>query len=126
MSFGTSVGDFITVGKLVRQAYQLWNDAPDSFKNISSEVLSLHALLNEVDETLSGQPLSRSQQARLATIRSGCDSILRDLQSIVERHKSLGSLNKRARDRLTWPSGDIGELRGRLTSNTALIGAFMR
>lgn len=126
MSFGYSVGDFAALGQFAWHVYKSCKDAPESFKNMSLEVLSLHAVLKEVEETLSGYPLSQSRQASLETITNGCQEVLQDLQSLVDRYQSLGSQTKRSWDRLRWHSNDIAELRARLTSNTVLLTAFIR
>jgi hypothetical protein len=126
MSFGYSVGDFIALGQLAWQVYKSCKDAPGSFKNISSEVLSLHAVMKEVEETLSSCTLPQSKQASLVTITNGCKDALQDLQSLVDRYESLGLQTKRTWDRLRWHSNDIAELRARLTSNTVLLTAFLR
>jgi hypothetical protein len=126
MSFGFSVGDFVAVGQFAWQVYKSCKDAPKSFKNVSQEVLSLHAVLKEAEETLSGYPLSQSKEASLATITSGCQDVLKDLQTLVLRYESLGSKTKRTWDRLRWHSDDIAELRARLTSNTVLLTAYIR
>ena len=126
MSFGYSVGDFIALGQLAWQVYKSCKDAPGSFRNISSEVLSLHAVLKEIEETLSSYALPESKKASLGTIRSGCQDVLGDLQSLVNKYESLGSQTKRTWDRLRWHSNDIAELRARLTSNTLLLTAFIR
>jgi hypothetical protein len=52
MSFGYSVGDFIAVGALAWDVYRYCKGAPESFGNISSEVLSLYAVLKEAEETV--------------------------------------------------------------------------
>jgi hypothetical protein len=90
MSFGYSVGDFIALGQLAWQVYKSCKDAPGSFRNISSEVLSLHAVLKEVEETLLSYTLPKSKQASLVTITSGCQDVLGDLQSLVNKYESLG------------------------------------
>jgi hypothetical protein len=126
MSFGFSVGDFIAVGNLAWQVYKSCKDAPESFKNVSQEVLSLHAVLKEIEETLSGHPLSQAKDARLATVTKGCQDILQGLQSLVLKYESLGSQTKRTWDRLRWHSDDIAELRARLTSNTVLLTAYIK
>jgi hypothetical protein len=126
MSFGYGVGDFVLLGQLAWQAYKSCKDAPESFKNISTEVLSLHVVLKEVEESLSSYSLPQSKQASLGSIASGCQDVLRDLQSLVDKYKSLGSQTKRTWDRLRWHSNDIAELRARLTSNIMLLTAFLR
>lgn len=126
MSFGFGVGDFLAVGKLAWAVYKSCRDAPDSFKNISIEVLSLHAVLKEVEETLSEQAISASKQHSLATVTTGCRCVLEDLQTLVTKYENMGSQSKRTWDRLKWGSNDIAELRARLISNTVLLAAFMR
>jgi hypothetical protein len=49
MNFGCSLGDFVTVGQLAWNVYKSCKEAPDSFANISNEVLSLHIVLKEVE-----------------------------------------------------------------------------
>jgi hypothetical protein len=126
MSFGFGVGDFLAVGKLAWSVYKSCRDASESFGNISVEVLSLHAVLKEVEETLSDHQLTESKQASLATISNGCQGVLLDLQTLVDKYESLGSQSKRTWDRMKWGSNDITELRARLTSNTTMLAAFMR
>src|SRR5579862_6858515 len=126
MSFGYSVGDIIVLGQLAWKAYKSCKDAPESFQNISREVLSLHALIKEMEEILAAQTLSSSRQARLKTIGDGCCSVLEELQSLVDKYESLGTQSKRTWDRMKWGCNDIAELRSRLTSNTILLTAFMR
>jgi hypothetical protein len=55
MSFGFSIGDFVAVGNLAWQVWKSCKDAPESFRNVSQEVLSLHAVLKEIEELLEGQ-----------------------------------------------------------------------
>jgi hypothetical protein len=126
MSFGYSAGDFLAVGQLAWAVYKSCRDASESFNNISIEVLSLHAVLKEVEEILSEQSLSASKKASLATITNGCRKVLQDLQALVWKYESLGSKSKRTWDRLRWGSNDIAELRARLTSNLTLLTVFMR
>lgn len=125
MSFGFAVGDFVVLGQLAWKVYRTCKDAPESFKNISQEVSSLHLVLKEVEETYSGATLSANQQSRLRNIGNGCRAVLEDLQGIIDRYNSLGR-SKRTWDRLGWGSNDIAELRSRLVSNTTFLTAFMK
>jgi hypothetical protein len=126
MSFGYSVGDFVTLGQLAWKVYKSCKDAPESFSNISQEVLSLHTVLKEAEEILSEQSLSASKQVSLKTVSDGCYRVLQDLQCLLARHESLGVKSKRTWDRLRWGSQDIEALRSRLISNTVLLVAFIR
>lgn len=126
MSFGYGVGDCLAVATLAWQVYKSCRDAPESFSNIQIEVLSLHAVLKEVEESLPDQQLTTSRQHSLATISQGCEAVLRDLKALIDRYESLGSKSKRTWDRMKWSSTEVAELRARLTSNTVLLIAFMR
>lgn len=126
MSFGYGVGDCIAVGQLSWNVYKSCRDAPESFGNISMEVLSLHAVLKTVEESLASRVMSESRLADLATISAGCQSVLQDLQALVDKYESLGSKSKRTFDRMGWGSNDLAELRARLTSNLVMLNTFMR
>ncbi|MCJ1462733.1 hypothetical protein MMC07_001336 [Pseudocyphellaria aurata] len=121
MSFGFSVGDFAALGQLAWKIYKACKDAPDSFKNLSQEVSSLHLVLKEVEETFSDSALSASQQSRLESVGDGCRVILEDLQCSLDKYNSLGTKSKRTWDRIGWGSNDIAELRLRLISNTVML-----
>lgn len=126
MSFGYSIGDFAALGQLAWKIYKSCKDAPESFKNISQEVSSLHLVLKELEETFLDTNLSTAQQSRLETIGDGCRGVLEDLQYSLNRYNSLGTKSKRTWDRLGWGSKDIAELRFRLISNTGLMTAFVK
>ena len=106
--------------------YRSCRDAPESFGNISMEVLSLHAVLTEVEEVVSAQDMSPTRQNNLMVISRGCEGVLKDIQALVLKYESLGTQSKRTWDRMKWGMNDIAELRSRLTSNTVLLTAFMR
>jgi hypothetical protein len=126
MSVGFSVGDILAVGTLAWQVYKSCKNAPNSFKNISDEVLSLHAVLKESEEVLEVQSLSSGQQRRLETVLKGCNGVLVDLQCAVDRYESLGTKSKRTWDRLGWVQQPIVEMRARLTANILLLSAFVK
>ena len=98
----------------------------ESFRNISGEVLSLHAVLKESEETLLVPPPPPASEARLRVVLGGCTNVLNDLQALVKKYESLGSKSKVTWDRMKWCKEDIAEIRARLTSNVALLTAFIR
>ncbi|MCJ1288205.1 hypothetical protein MMC26_007560 [Xylographa opegraphella] len=125
MSFGFGVGDFVQLGQLAWTVYKACKEAPESFGNISQEVLSLHAVLREFDESFTGHELTPSREAGLKCIVNGCHKVLTDLETLVNKYESLGTQSKRTWDRMGWGFQDVTELRTRLTSNTVLLTAFM-
>ena len=125
MSFGFGVGDFVQLGQLAWSVYKACKEAPESFGNISQEVLSLHAVLREVDETITGHELTQTQEAGLKTVGHGCHNVLTDLETLVNKYESLGTQSKRTWDRMGWGFEGVADLRSRLTSSTVLLTAFM-
>lgn len=126
MSFGFSVSDVIAISRLAWKLYVNCKDDLDRFRIISLEVLSLHAVLREFGHNLKGQTLQTSQQVGLERVIEGCQAVLKDLKRLVNKYESLGTRRKRMWNRVRWGSKDIGGLRSRLISNTALLTAFAR
>ncbi|KAI9894571.1 MAG: hypothetical protein M1814_001925 [Vezdaea aestivalis] len=125
MSFGFAVGDFIAVGTLAWNVYKAYRGAPDSFKNISVEVLSLHGLLKEVEENFLTPNQSPAQRLRLENIYQGCMGVLSDLDALMKKYESLSVKNKINFDRFGYGTQDIAEYRARITSNVVLLTAFI-
>ena len=126
MSFGYSVGDFIALGTLAWRVYKSCKEAPESFQDISSEVLSLYVVLKEAEETVFAQQLSPAKQERLNVVGDGCYLVLTDIDNLCKKYRSLGTQSKRTWDRMRWGSEDIAELRARLVSNAGLLTAWIR
>ena len=89
------------------------------------EVLSLHAVLKESEEILFNCPLKPTRAERLIVVKDGCDKVLVDLQSLVDKYESLGTQSKRTWDRMKWGNEDIAEIRARLISSTTMLNAFI-
>lgn len=143
--YGFGVGDFVAVGTLAWNVYKscrfepylaaslpkynsnrsVGKAAPGSFDSISVEVLSLHAVLKECEETVFSRSISPERKERLVAIKEGCDMVLRDLQSLVVKYESLGTQSKRTWDRMKWGNEDIAEIRARITSNISLLTAYI-
>ena len=123
MTLDYSVGDFISVGALAWNVYKSCKEAPESYVgNIALEVLSLHAALKEAAETVFAHPLSLTKQEHLKALGEGCYRVLKDLDDRCKKYQSLGIQNSKR----PWGMEDIAELRARLTSNTALLTAWIR
>ena len=126
MVYTPGVGDVVAVGTLAWNVYKSCKGAPGSFSNISNEVLSLHVVLKEVDETFLKSPLPPQSQKRLKTICDGCQNVLSDLQALVDKYESLGTQSKRTWDRMKWGTENVTEIRSRLVSNTTFLTAYIR
>ena len=113
-----------TIGSRAKRT--IGKGSAESFRNISNEVLSLHAVLKESEETLLVPPPQNASKARLRVVLEGCTNVLNDLQALVDKYEGLGSQTKVTWDRMKWCKEDIAEIRGRLTSNVTLLTAFIR
>lgn len=100
--------------------------APRVFGAISTDLDSMQCVLGETADVQLSDPLPPRKQARLKTILEGCNSVLADLQYIVQKYQSLGTDEKSAWDRLRLGGEDIAEIRSRLVFNMACLTAFRR
>lgn len=124
MSFGFSLGDFVTIPTLAWQVYKSCKDSSDDFKSVADDVVALHIVLREVEEHLKEQPISNPRQAHLAALTRTCHAVLNDLEKLLEKYDSLGSQSRRTWDRMRWGLEDIDQLRARLSSSTSMLTAF--
>ena len=56
---GVGVGDFVAVGTLAWNVYKAAKGAPEAFNQIHDDMLSLHVVLKEAEETVGKSPLDR-------------------------------------------------------------------
>jgi hypothetical protein len=114
------------VGELAWNIYKSYKNAPTSFDNLSSEVLSLHAVIKEAGELLSASTFRSTSQGRLDVIMTGSRGVLTDLQLLLDRHQRVGSKARQTSDRLKWHFEDVAAFRLQLISNTSLLSTFIR
>ena len=124
MSFGFSVGDFITVSTLAWQVFKSCKDSSDDFKILANDVGSLHIVLKEVEDQYKEQTLERSQQEHLALLTQNTRNVLKDLEALLEKYDSLGTQSQRTWDRMRWGIEDVSRLKERLMSSTTLLSIF--
>ena len=124
MSFGFSIGDFVTVSSLAWQLYKSCKDSSDDFKIVANDVVSLHIVLKEIEEQYKEQTLERSQQVHLATLTRNTRGVLKELETLLEKYDSLGTQSQRTWDRMRWGMEDVKRLREQLTSSTAMLSIF--
>lgn len=127
MSFGYGVGDIIAISRLAIKVYSAYKDAPDDYKHISEEVVALQILIDKVVQHFQSTTISSHDRDNCLKAVKGCQSVLEDLNSLIEKYKSLTSTNKRlVFKRVKFGKEDITTLRVRLISNTVLLSGFVR
>ncbi|OGM41499.1 hypothetical protein ABOM_008920 [Aspergillus bombycis] len=131
MSFGFSIGDFLTVIELANKIRKEFVGAPSQFKAINDEVRNLSFVLQDVEVDLSGKELSDNQKAELQAIADSCRCVLDEIYGEISTYRVLESdhitgLRKVVRvwKRLKWEPEDIQDLRNRISSNVSLLNAF--
>jgi len=79
--------------QLAWTVYKSCRDAPESFNNISVEVLSLHALLKEVEETISDHPLLNQNKQASRQSRPDVETCFKTVVNIGESKTSHSRLS---------------------------------
>lgn len=124
MGFGTSISDVLLCVQLAQNVWQDCRNASSRFGAVTAEVANLEAVLTDIDASKSHPGMDVEEVFRLQKLVDGCRRALKDLQSVLRRHQSLGSANLKLRDKLEWDEDRLGNLRLRVVSSTMSLAAF--
>jgi hypothetical protein len=125
MSFGIGVGDVALVARSAWRLYKACKESSEDFSRLTTELLSLHAVLNETHDFMAENPhLDLSRRHRLSMLCEQCQSTLEGLDAVVARYESLGTHAQRTWDRMRFGLKDLSEIRDRLVSSVTLLTAF--
>ncbi|KAJ7640853.1 hypothetical protein DFH06DRAFT_1215414 [Mycena polygramma] len=126
MSFGIGLGDILLVTTLTWKLYKNCKDSSEDFRRMSTELMSLHAVLGETRDYLEehGEELEDSRKYRLSILMGGCQSSLEDLDALYRRYDSLSTQAQRSWDRVRFGLKDLSDVRQRLVSSTTLLTSF--
>ena len=127
MSFGFGVGDILTISELAVKVYTAYKDAPDEYKHIVEEVKSLQIMISKATQHFESTTLSDNDRQEGQEVLKGCQSVLRDLNSLIEKYNSLAMANKsQVFKRVQLGTEDVTALRVRLATNATLLSSFIR
>lgn len=125
MNFGIGIGDIVIVSSLAWKLYKAFKDSGDGFKQVSADLMSLHAVLRETEDYMQEHSdMDTSRQHRLQIIIDGCKPALGELEAIFIRYDNLGTQAQRAWDRVQFGMKDLTELRSRVVFSTTMLNAF--
>ncbi|KAK0737928.1 hypothetical protein B0T18DRAFT_483061 [Schizothecium vesticola] len=126
MSLGIGVGDLALVVRSAWRLYKACKDSSEDFARLSTELMSLHAVLTETNDFLieNHDNIDISRRNRLTVLCTGCRSTLDELHAIVARYESLGTQTQRAWDRAHFGLRDLSDIRNRLLSSVTMLSAF--
>ncbi|KAJ7800336.1 hypothetical protein B0H13DRAFT_2499994 [Mycena leptocephala] len=126
MSFGVGLGDIVLVTTLTWRLYKSCKESSEDFRRMSTELMSLHAMLSETRDYLEehGGELEDSRKYRLSILMDGCQSSLQDLDALYRRYDSLSTQAQRSWDRVRFGLKDLSDIRQRLVSSTTMLTSF--
>ena len=129
MSFEWGVGNFIAILGLAMKVLAAYKDTPNDYRHISisEEVLSLQVLLGKVAHHFKTTPIGSDDRLNGQKILKGCQGVLEDLNSLIEKYKKLALINKR----LVFTTVNLGKenlvtLQERLISHVVSLKGFVR
>ena len=121
------MGDIIVISELAVKVYTAYKDAPDNYRHISDEVKSLHIRINKAIKLFKSSTLSDSDRQEGQEVLKGCQNVLEDLNSLIEKYNGLASADtSQVFKRVQLGMEDIATLRARLVSNTVLLNGFIQ
>ena len=112
MSFGFSVGDFVTCAQVAWVVYKQLRDAPDEIKAVSDDVGLLHMTLTSMnDNVVQSTALNPHDVEGIAITMDRCRSVLAELQPLADKYgnKRLG-----LRNRVKFKFEDLESIRKKL------------
>lgn len=130
MSFGFSVGDFVSIANLAWTTYQACKNAGGEYQSLSHEVKSLHIALDRLkDEAEKPGSLVRldidRHSRKTRRIWFNCDDVLSEVDGLINKHESLGMSKKKLWDRLQFSAKDLGDIRSKIAANTNVINVYI-
>ena len=128
MSFVWGVSDIMAISKLAAKACTAYkDDAPNGYKFIAEEVDFLQSMINKAAQHFQSTTLSNSDRQEGQKVLGGCQSILGDLYSLVQKYNSLASASTgQDFQRVMLGTENIAALRARLISNATLLNSFIQ
>ena len=114
----------MAISGLAVKVYTAYKDAPDDYRNISDEVVSLHIIINKAARHFESTTLSHDEQQEGLKVLEGCENVLKELDSLIEKYNGLDST--KVLQRVKFGGKDIATLRERLISNTGLLNGFIQ
>ena len=124
---GWSVGDFAATSKLAAKVYAAYKDGPSDYRHISEEVMSLQIIIKMAIQHFEHTTLSSNDQQLGQKVLNGCQSILEDLNSLIEKFNSSASANAgQVFKEAKLGAENITTLRVKLISNTGSLNDFFQ
>ena len=125
--FEWGVGDIIAISKLAAKVNAAYKAAPTDYRYISEEVMSLQIIINMAVQHFESTTFSNNDRKLGQKVLKDCQTVLEDLNSLIEKYNGLASTNTSQAFKLVkLGAEDITTLRVKLISNTGLLNDFFQ
>ena len=124
MSFGFSIGDFLTLSTLAWDIYTSCKDSSREFKDLAGQVKSLYFILQSTAEHLLKQPPETREAAELTGLKDRCQESLTEINCLLQKHSSLGTQKPRRWDMIKWAFGDAIHAKDKLVFHATVLAAL--
>lgn len=94
------------------------------FDDVSKEVAVLRMVLEAIETHWKENELDSITRTNLGVHTEGCIETLRDLEGILDKHKSLGMVKKRKIERLTWLCQNLAPIRTALVNKATYLSIY--
>ncbi|KAK5211291.1 hypothetical protein LTR47_007985 [Exophiala xenobiotica] len=134
MSFGFSIGDFLEVARLIEATRKRFKGAPAECSALAAETKLLQIVVNDIDAQIEDDDdIADAVKQDLQSAVKNCESVLKDLNALLNSHTELTSepgparkVHQRVWKRLKWDSDEVNKLRSRLSSSIQLLESVRR
>ncbi|OAP57551.1 hypothetical protein AYL99_08289 [Fonsecaea erecta] len=130
MSFGFSVSDFLAVADLLESTRKRFKGAPAEYNALADETRTLQIVVNDIRVQVEDDEIAHSIKVALRSAKNNCESVLKDLNAVIDAHTELGSapagprkIPRRIWKRLRWDPTEAEQLRLRLNASVHLLVA---
>ena len=93
MSSGWSTAHINAISELAEQVNTAYKKAPNDYKRVAEEVQPLQTIIIKVSQHFGSSTLSDSDRQDGQEVLEGCQGVLRNLNTLIEKYQRLASAN---------------------------------
>jgi hypothetical protein len=121
MSFGFSIGDFVTLSQLALNIYNSCKSSPSEFKSIAGEVNTLSIILGILSSHLQECTLDEQATKKLEVLHTQTLEVLTDIEALLQKYGSLGRKKPRTLHRIQWALKRSSEVHTKLIFHAGVL-----
>ena len=126
-TFGWGVGDIIAISKLAAKVNAAYKDAPEDYRHISEDVMSLQTILTMVIQHFESTTFGDNHWQECQEVLKSCESVLEDLNSLIVKYNILACVQTNEVVKKINPTAEgIATLRAKLISGTVSLNDFIQ